>query len=77
MDTYTNSSTLSERECQIMELVAIGKLNKEIADKLKIKPDTIAKHLSNVFRKLKVQNRIEATVKFLNLNNLLEHFNLN
>jgi DNA-binding NarL/FixJ family response regulator len=77
MDTYTNSCDLSEREFQIMELVAIGKLNKEIADKLKIKPDTIAKHLSKVFRKLKVQNRTEATVKFLSINGLLEHMHLN
>jgi DNA-binding NarL/FixJ family response regulator len=77
MDTYTNSNALSEREFQIMELVAIGKLNKEIADKLKIKPDTIGKHLQHVFRKLKVQNRTEATVKFLNLNGLLGHMNLN
>jgi DNA-binding CsgD family transcriptional regulator len=77
MDTYTNSYDLSEREFQIMQLVAVGKLNKEIADKLKIKPDTIGKHLQHVFRKLKVQNRTEATVKFLNFNSLLEHFNLN
>jgi DNA-binding CsgD family transcriptional regulator len=77
MEALTNSYDLSEREFQIMQLVAVGKLNKEIADKLKIKPDTIGKHLQHVFRKLKVQNRTEATVKFLNLNSLLEHFNLN
>ena len=77
MDTFTSSFDLSEREFQIMELVAIGKLNKEIADKLKIKPDTIAKHLSHAYRKLKVQNRTEATVKFLNINGLLGHMNLN
>jgi DNA-binding CsgD family transcriptional regulator len=77
MDPYTNSYDLSEREFQIMKLVAIGKINKEIADKLKIKPDTIGKHLQHVFRKLKVQNRTEATVKFLRIDGLLEQMNLN
>ena len=67
MDTHTNSYDLSEREFQIMELVAIGKINKEIADKLKIKPDTIAKHLQHIFQKLGVQNRTEATLKFLEM----------
>jgi DNA-binding CsgD family transcriptional regulator len=77
MDPYTNSYDLSEREFQIMKLVATGKINKEIADKLKIKPDTIGKHLQHVFRKLKVQNRTEATVKFLRIDGLLEQMNLN
>ena len=52
MDTHTNSYDLSEREFQIMELVSIGKFNKEIADKLNIKPDTIAKHLQHIFYKM-------------------------
>jgi DNA-binding NarL/FixJ family response regulator len=63
----TISYDLSEREFQIMELVAIGKLNKEIAGELNIKPDTIAKHLHHIFQKLGVQNRTEATLKFLEM----------
>ena len=67
MDILFKSHDLSEREYQIMELVATGKLNKEIADALKITSDTIAKHLYHIFRKLGVQNRTEATLKFLEM----------
>lgn len=67
MITYTNSYDLSEREIQIMELVSIGKFNKEIADELNIKPDTIAKHLQHIFNKMGVQKRTEATLKFLEM----------
>jgi len=67
MDTNTNIYDLSEREIQIMELVSIGKLNKEIAEDLNIKPDTIAKHLQHIFFKMGVQNRTEAALKFLEM----------
>jgi DNA-binding CsgD family transcriptional regulator len=67
MEAEINKVDLSEREFQIMNLVSIGKLNKEIADKLNIKPDTIGKHLLHIFPKLGVQNRTEATLKFLEL----------
>ena len=50
-----------------MELVSIGKFNKEIAEDLNIKPDTIAKHLQHIFFKMRVQNRTEATLKFLEM----------
>ena len=58
---------LSEREFQILELVSVGKLNKEIADTLNIKPDTIGKHMYHIFHKLGVKNRTEATLKFLDM----------
>lgn len=45
----------------------IGKFNKEIADILNNKPDTIAKHLEHIFQKLGVQNRKEATLRFLEM----------
>ena len=67
MDSHTNSYDLSEREFQIMELVSIGKFNKEIADKLKIQPATITKHIQHIFQKMGVQNRTEATLKFLEM----------
>ena len=67
METYTNSYDLSEREFQIMELVSIGKFNKEIAEELDLKLDTIAKHLQHIFQKMGVQNRTEATLKFLEM----------
>jgi DNA-binding NarL/FixJ family response regulator len=58
---------LSEREFQIMELVSAGKLNKEIAELLEIQTATITKHLQHIFVKLRVQNRTEAAIKFLEL----------
>ena len=48
---------LSERELQIVELVAWGKSNKQIAKKLKISEWTVSTHLRRVFVKLKVDSR--------------------
>ena len=48
---------LSERELQIVELVAYGKSNKQIAKKLKISEWTVSTHLRRVFSKLKVDSR--------------------
>ena len=48
---------LSERELQIVELVARGKSNKQIAKKLKISEWTVSTHLRRVFAKLKVDSR--------------------
>ena len=67
MDSHNNSYDLSEREFQIMELVSIGKFNKEIADILNIQPATITKHIQHIFQKMGVQNRTEATLKFLEM----------
>ena len=53
MDTHTNSYDLSEREFQIMELVSIGKFNKEIADKLEIKPDAFVYSVAKNYEALK------------------------
>jgi len=67
MDIHISRSDLSKREHQIMQLVSIGKFNKEIAYELKIKPDTIAKNLQKIFQKYNVKNRVEATLKFLEM----------
>ena len=48
---------LSERELQIVELVAHGKSNKQIGKKLKISEWTVSTHLRRVFAKLKVDSR--------------------
>ena len=58
---------LSEREFEIMLLVSAGKLNKEIAEELKCEETTIKKHLQHIYQKLVVQNRTEATIKFLEM----------
>lgn len=48
---------LTERELQIATLVAMGRLNKQIADKLRISGWTVATHLRRIFAKLGVNTR--------------------
>lgn len=52
---------LTSRELQVLLLVAGGKTNKTIADKLSISERTVERHLSNIFNKLQVNSRTEAT----------------
>lgn len=55
------SKDLTHRERQVLQLVADGKSNKSIADKLFISERTVERHLSNLFTKLEVSSRTEAT----------------
>ncbi len=53
-------SELSERENEILQLVATGLIVKEVAEKLYLSAHTVTKHLKNIYHKLHVNNRIEA-----------------
>jgi DNA-binding NarL/FixJ family response regulator len=54
---------LSEREREVLELIARGHTNSDIARKLVISPKTVRNHVSNVFTKLQVSDRAEAIVR--------------
>ena len=53
--------SLSEREAQVLRLLAAGKTNRAIADELFISERTVARHVSNIFDKLGVSSRTGAT----------------
>jgi LuxR family transcriptional regulator, maltose regulon positive regulatory protein len=59
---------LSERELEILRLVAAGKSNKEIASALYIATGTVKKHLNNIFGKLGVKSRTQCLVQARKLN---------
>jgi len=56
------NTTLSSRETEILVLVAQGKTNKEIASLLYISLNTVKVHVSNIFQKIGVSSRTEATL---------------
>ncbi|MFW6009956.1 MAG: LuxR C-terminal-related transcriptional regulator [Actinomycetota bacterium] len=51
---------LTERQCEVLSLVAAGRTNRQIAAELVLSPHTVARHLSNIFTKLGVTTRTEA-----------------
>jgi DNA-binding NarL/FixJ family response regulator len=53
---------LSDRELEVLRLIANGKDNAEIARELYISPKTVKNHISNILMKLQIQNRIQAAV---------------
>jgi len=61
-ETYAASGHgLTERELQVLRLVATGKTNKSIARELSLSEKTIDRHVSNIFTKLNVGSRAAAT----------------
>jgi len=60
-----NMSELSEREQQVLDLLAQGLIYKEIADKLNIGYETVHTYIRRIYEKLQVRTRTEAVAKFL------------
>jgi two-component system, NarL family, response regulator DesR len=60
-DVYSEENPLTEREMEVLELVADGKNTKEIAGQLSITTGTVRNYISTILDKLQVTNRIEAS----------------
>ena len=58
-------SELSEREQQVLDLLAQGLIYKEIAEKLNIGYETVHTYIRRIYEKLQVRTRTEAVAKFL------------
>lgn len=54
---------LTQREREVLQLITEGKGNKEIADLLYISTETVKSHVKNIFKKLGVKNRVQATAE--------------
>ena len=58
----SSSENLTERQTEILALVAVGATNDEIADRLCISPHTVKTHLYSIFKKINVPNRGQAAL---------------
>ncbi|MBA3383066.1 MAG: response regulator transcription factor [Actinobacteria bacterium] len=58
----TIRAELSDREIEVLKLIASGKDNAMIAGELHISPKTVKNHISNILMKLQIDNRIQAAV---------------
>jgi DNA-binding NarL/FixJ family response regulator len=54
---------ISGREFEVLELLASGRSNKEIAARLEVSPNTVKTHLAKLFGKLEVRRRTEAILR--------------
>lgn len=62
-DAAIASLELTKRECEILDLLASGQSNKELARTLGISPNTVKTHLVSLFAKLGVDRRVKAIEK--------------
>jgi len=56
------SNPLTERETEILALISAGAKNDHIADELCISPNTVKTHIYNIFKKIRVPNRLQAAL---------------
>lgn len=59
-----NLRSLTAREREVLEELAKGLIYKEIAAKVNLSPETVRKHVYNIYLKLHVSNRVEAVNRF-------------
>lgn len=66
----TMDKIFTQRELEVLEVLIKGKSNKEIAEKLTITSHTVKAHIASIYEKLNVSNRVQATVKYLQMVNI-------
>ena len=69
---HANPAGLTVREVEVLRLIAQGKTTREIANKLTLSARTVQRHISNLYAKINVRNRVEATA-FAQENPLIAH----
>jgi DNA-binding NarL/FixJ family response regulator len=62
--TMEGIEALTDRERDVLKMIALGMPNKQIAAKMFISEKTVKTHANKVFRKLGVANRLQATLAF-------------
>ena len=65
-ETNQGEKVLTSRETEIIKQIANGKTNKEISLDLSLSTSTVKNHISNIFIKLKISNRAQATAFAIN-----------
>jgi len=59
INKFKTQANLSDRELEILALVALGLTNQQIADKLEISKRTVDNHITNILNKTNTENRVE------------------
>jgi two-component system response regulator DesR len=62
-DPDADGTRLSERERQVLEMIAAGSTNREIAERLFLSPHTVKDHTSALYRKVGARNRAQAILR--------------
>jgi DNA-binding CsgD family transcriptional regulator len=62
-DKARESLGISEREFEVLELLAVGRSNKEIAATLNVSPNTVKTHVAKLYGKLQASRRTEAILR--------------
>jgi LuxR family maltose regulon positive regulatory protein len=63
IEDLSTAASITAREQEVLRLLSDGRSNREIADSLSISESTVKTHLVNIYSKLGVNNRVQATTR--------------